>query len=159
MNGFYFGLLVFPLSIAALGIAVGSVMWGLNQARKWSEQNTAALNFPVQLPEVGEFSPGHRYSSSANMNKRDVLVNLVATSRRAKLVQFGANTGLIIISGGSANFTPEESKIFQQAFKVAVQELGEAHSAKKHGFKDKDEPDTDNADNAEESGVETPNAS
>lgn len=140
MNGYYVGLLSWPLSIAGLAIAVGAVMWALHRMRIWSEGSTARLNHPIQLPKVHELSRGNRISTAANLNKRDVLVDLVATSRRAKLVQFTANSGLIIVSGGGT-FSPEETKVFRDAFNAAVQELGEAQSIKEQGLDDENESD------------------
>lgn len=125
MNNFLAGMLAFPTAITALAITVGAVMWAMNRARKWSEESTARLDHQVQLPAFHEFSSGKGVMTVANLNKRDVLAELVTTSRRARLVSFGANFGLIVIHGGKGPFTAEESAIFRKAYAAAVQELGE----------------------------------
>lgn len=134
MNGFWVGLLVFPVAVGSLALAVGAVMWAANRWRVWTEESTARLR-EAQLPEAFDLGPGIATGTLANLQGREVIAELILTSRKARMITFSAQTGVIIVSGGT-DFTRAESRIFTNALQTAVQELGLAHSRREQGLDD-----------------------
>lgn len=123
MNGFWIGMMAFPLATAALALAVGSVLWAWDRWAKWTAERVVNSPAPV-LPHATKSHSGGTLSTLANLNGRNGLAQLVLTTKKARLIALGSDTGIILVTG-KGPFTHDEELVFASALKKSIQDLGE----------------------------------
>ena len=123
MNGFWIGMMAFPLATAALALAVGSVLWVWDRWTKWTAERVVDSPAPV-LPTATQSQFGGTLSTLAKLNGRNGLAQLVLTTKKARLIALGPDTGIIFVTGKSP-FTHDEELVFASALKKSIQDLGE----------------------------------